>query len=131
MSKVLYDDRAYVVTQTTISTPTRYYPIANATARIRRDLLWVAVAATAFYGLAAATYADLLTSAELTAGAGVCAALFGSGLMIQGLSIDAIGHKRILIIGSTRRVRRLFHAVQEAANPARTVAVSEPADDGV
>lgn len=130
MSKVLYDDKTYVVTQTTISTPTRYYPIANATARIRRDLLWIAAAATGFGGMALSIYGDLLTPMEISVGGAACLALFAAGSFIQALSIDAVGHKRIVIVGSAARIRRLFAAVRMASNPSQVIA-TEPADDGM
>lgn len=125
MKTELYNDGRYIVTNAVISTPTRYYPISNATARIRYDTAWLAIAASALTYAAVATYGDLLKPEEVSIGVAVCVGLIFAAAFVRVLSIDAVGHKRILIIGSTRRIERLFRAIRSAASPSNFVAEME------
>lgn len=114
MEQPIYDDGTYVVTRSVIATPTRYYPIANATARIRRDPLWLAFGVAGFYAAALATYGDLLTSQEILSSGIFTAALLIVGVNVRLLSIDAIGHPRAVIVGSTKKISSLFRAIRAA-----------------
>jgi hypothetical protein len=112
----LYDDGTYVVTHAVIATPTRYYPLANATARIRRDPLWLAVCFSGICAGAILSYSDLLKPEEILIGAGMALTLLFLGVNVRILSIDAIGHRRTFIFGSTKRITALFRAIRSASS---------------
>ena len=113
-SSPFYDDGTYQVSRELISTPRRFYPIANTTARIRRDPLWVAIGLNCFTVLATITYGDLLFAHELALIWGVAAfsAIAGFGTAI--LHIDALGHDNALLFASARKIRGVFDAIRLA-----------------
>lgn len=109
-----YDDGTYQVSRELISTPRRFYPIANTTARIRRDPLWVAIGLSTFAVLATIAYGDLMFAHELALIWGV-AGLFGIvGLSTAILHIDAFGHDNALLFASSRKINRLYRAIRDA-----------------
>lgn len=109
-----YDDGIYQVSQELISTPRRFYPIANTTARIRRDPLWVAIGLNAFAALATITYGDLMLAHELVVIWGIAglSAIVGVGTAI--LHIDALGHDNALLFASSKKVNKLYRAIRAA-----------------
>ena len=100
-----------MITPAVISTPRRLYPIANCTARIRRDPLWLAIFLAVFVGLAIRIYGDLLEPHEIAIAIGVTVAALLLGLNMQILSLDALGHPRAFIFGRTKKIRTLFRAI--------------------
>lgn len=114
MTNVHYDDGIYSVSQAIMATPTRFYPLANTTASIRRDPLWAATAFTVF-GLAAfLVYGDLLHVHEQGLLAAICAAGIVGGREFCILRLDAVGHRRTMIVGRKRRIVRLYQAIRDA-----------------
>lgn len=116
MRKPLYDDGTYLVTATSVATPTRYYPIANATVRIRKDPLWFAFASASFVSAAAMIYGDLLHPGEVVVGAIAVLTFFVIGINVRILSLDAIGHPRAIIFGSRKKIAALFKAISKASS---------------
>lgn len=116
MKNALYDDGTYVVTRSVIATPTRYYPIANATARIRRDPLWFSLGVAGLFAAAVATYGDLLKPEEILSSGILTLGLLFVGVNVRILSIDAIGHRRAIIFGSAKKIGALFRAIRGATS---------------
>lgn len=112
MAKRVYDDGTYLVTEAIVATPRRFYPVANTTAHIRRDPLWGAVGVATLGMAALGVYGDLLHDGEKAALLVVCLAGLVLGRRISILSIDAVGHKRALIFGSSGRIQRLYQAIR-------------------
>ena len=110
----LYDDGRYVLTATSLSTPSRIYPLSNVTVRVRRDPLWLALASAALSGAAIATYFDLLTAVEVSVLIAVPLCLLVSSLLMGILAIDSPGHPRALIITSAGRMRKIFAALRRS-----------------
>lgn len=113
-SKPLYNDGIYHVTSAVIATPVRFYPIANTTARIRRDPLWVALAFAALMVLALSTYADLLYPAEIVTMIGLSIVGLMVGWRVAILVLDSPGHQPATIISSSRKVTALYRAIRDA-----------------
>jgi hypothetical protein len=114
MTRTYFDDGNCVVSDAVIATPHRIYPIANATARIRHDLLWIGLGLAGVVGAAIATYGDLLTGVELGAGVAGSGLLIAAGTQIKALSIDAFGHPRALIFGHRKKISTLFQAIRKS-----------------
>lgn len=114
MSKHIYDDGIYCVTTAIVSTPSRFYPIANTTASIRRDPLWTSLGVAGFSALCVAIYGDLLWPVEIAALAGVSAASVIAGSQFAILRIHSLGHARTMIFGRRYRLRELYRAIREA-----------------
>ena len=112
--RVFFENGTYLVTASLLSTPRRFYPIANTTARIRRDPLWLAAGVVAFVGLATAVYGDLLYFSELMVMWGLAVLLLAAGVMTAILHVDAVGHRNALVFGPARRVKALYHAIRAA-----------------
>lgn len=112
MSDTIYDDGRYVVSTSIVATPTRFYPVFNTTAAIRRDPLWMGLAITGFIGACVLTYGDLLYQGELVVMAGVAAVSLLTGWQVLILRLDAPGHRRALIIGTRQRIWKIFHAIR-------------------
>lgn len=110
----LYDDGTYVVTDTILSTPRRIYPVANATAHIRSDPMWIACASAALFAATLVLYADLLTVPELLVGAAVVGGLFVIAGQAQILCVDAIGFPRAFIVTHPKKVRAIFDAIRRS-----------------
>lgn len=114
MSKSIYDDGRYVVSSAVVATPTRFYPLANTTASLRRDPLWAAAGMAAFAAAAVAVYGDLLYPVEITALLGVSGLLLALAAQVVILRIDAPGHRRVMIVGFRKRMQRLYRAIRDA-----------------
>jgi len=112
MGKAIYDDGKYVVTEAILATPRRLYPMPNTTAHIRRDPLWLAFGVSVFAVATFAAYGDLLYVGEKVAMAGIVLAALAAGYSFSILSIDAVGHRRALIVGRTRRIERVYAALR-------------------
>lgn len=114
MARPLYDDGTYAVTAAVVSTPRRFYPIANTTAVIRRDPLW-AGCGIAFFGCGSlAVYSDLFHVAEQVALASIAVVALVAGNAFSVLRIDAPGHRSAMLIGRAARMRALFQAIRYA-----------------
>ena len=122
-SPPFYDDGTYQVSRELISTPRRFYPIANTTARIRRDPLWVAIGLNVFAALATITYGDLLLVQELALIWGVAGLSAIGGLSTAILHIDAFGHDNALLFASSRKINRLYRAIRDARSGLLTMPV--------
>lgn len=109
-----HDDGRFLVTSELVSTPNRFYPLANTTAKIRRDPLWFALGLSAINGAATAIYGDLLQPQELAWMWGVNLAVFAAGWSVSILNIEAIGHKSTILFARTGTVKKLFAAIKEA-----------------
>lgn len=114
MSDAIYDDGTYHVTAAIFATPRRFYPIANTTARIRRDPLWIGVCLAALAGGALAVYGDLLYPVEAAVTVVFIALSLLIGNSISLLSIDAWGHERATIVARTNKIRVLYRAIRDA-----------------
>ncbi len=112
MSDTIYDDGRYVVSTSIVATPTRFYPIGNTTAGIRRDPLWMGLAITGFVTGCVLTYGDLLYQGELMIMAGIAAVSLLTGWQVLILRLDAPGHRRALIIGTRQRIWKIFRAIR-------------------
>ncbi len=130
--RVFFNNGTYLVTASLLSAPRRFYPIANTTARIRRDPLWLAAGVVAFVSLATAVYGDLLYVRELCVMWGVAVLLLAAGMMTAILHVDAVGHRNALVFGPARRVQALYRAIRDARMHAGDTAVGvagEPANE--
>lgn len=128
MAGPLYDDGTYAVTAAVVSTPRRFYPIANTTAVIRRDPLWAGCGIALFGCGSLVVYGDLFHVAEQVALAGISVMALVLGNAFSVLRIDAPGHRSAMLIGRAGRMRALFQAVRDA----RTVDPSAyPFEDGI
>ena len=121
IKNVLYDDGTYQVTTFLLSTPRRFYPIQNITARIRRDPLWLAVAIAAFTGATTLIYGDLLYAGELALIWTVTAIAWGLGLGTAFLHVDAFGHENAMLFASSKTVKAIFAALREAKTKAHGI----------
>ena len=112
MSETIYDDGRYVVSSSIVATPTRFYPVFNTTAAIRRDPLWLGLALTGFVAGCVLTYGDLLYPGELMVMAGIAVLSLLTGWQVLILRLDAPGHRRALIVGPRGRIWKIFHAIR-------------------
>lgn len=110
----LYDDGRIVVTSDMIATPTRIYPLGNATTRLRRDALIGGGLGSALSAMAILTYADLLKPTELGILIVLPLMLLSLHALIGVLAIDAIGHKPSIVITSRGRAQKIFQAIRHA-----------------
>jgi hypothetical protein len=111
---VLYDDGIYQVTEALVSTPTRFYPLANTTARIRRDPLWLGSGVAAVSLAGAGVYADLLYPIEVISLIGIGLGSLVAGSRIGILCLDAIGLPKAMIITTSTKAAALFGAIRAA-----------------
>jgi len=123
--KPIYDDGTYTVTQAVIATPRRFYPIAHTTASIRRDPLWLGLSMTGFGAGCLGVYGDLLRPYEIAFLAVVCLLGLVAGWSFSILRIDAIGHRRAMIVASHGRIRRLYAAIRDARLPDTSVTLED------
>lgn len=114
MNDPIYDDGRYVVSSSIVATPTRFYPILNTTAAIRRDPLWLGLALTGFVLAGIFTYGDLFYPGEIMTMAGVAALALLIGWQVLILRLDAPGHRRALIVGPRTRIWKMFQAIRSA-----------------
>lgn len=113
-ANIFFDNGRYQVSAALLSTPRRFYPIANTTARIRRDPLWWSLSMIGFVVATTNIYGDLLYHHELVtlwSLAGV-AGLLGFGTAI--LHIDAIGHPNAFIFANVWTIRKIYRALRSA-----------------
>lgn len=113
-ARIYLDDGTYLVSANLLSTPRRFYPIANVTARIRRDPLWLALGMAVFATLTTLVYGDLLFPGELLVLWGIAGAGLLVGLGTAILHVDAVGHRGALIVASSWRVRAIYRALRQA-----------------
>ena len=114
MSQPFYDDGRYQVSQTIVATPSRFYPLANTTAGVRRDPLWMGAGLALLIGTGILVYGDLLYPGETIVS--VVTALLGllGGWQTVILRLDAPGHPRTIIVSSRGRIWKLFGAIRSA-----------------
>ena len=116
---VIYDDGRFQVTAERLYTPTRFYPINNTTAKIRRDPFWFALALTAFSMLTTLIYSDLLYINEMIVIWGVTSTALVVGVSVASLSVDTVGHNNTMVVARTKTIFKLFLAMQRAKNKSR------------
>lgn len=109
-----YDDGIYKVSREHISNGRRFYPIANTTARIRRDPLWIAIGLNAFAALATITYGDLMLLHELAVMWGIAGLSAYAGTRTTIFHIDAPGHDSALFFVSSAKINELYQAIRLA-----------------
>lgn len=114
MAAPLYDDGVYVVTRAVVATPTRFYPLANTTASLRRDPLWAAIGLSVLCAVSLVVYGDLLHAHERILLILLCAVSLVGGWELRLLCLDAVGHRRTLIAGRRDRIRRLYRVIRDA-----------------
>lgn len=117
-SAAVYEDSRYRVTAEIIATPSRFYPVQNTTARIRRDPLWAALAGSVVSFLGVAVYADLLLASEIAWVVGLAAVALVVGHNVAILQVDAAGHAGAMIVARKAKVITLYRAIIEARNQA-------------
>lgn len=114
INNVFYDDGTYQVSSSLLSTPRRFYPIENTTARIRRDPLWVGIALIFLVSLTTLVYGDLLYTIELVV-IWIIAGLAGAfGLGTAILHVDAFGHENAMLFGPIKTIRGIYKAIRDA-----------------
>lgn len=126
MTTPLYDDGRYMVSGTIVSTPSRLYPLANTTAGVRRDPLWMSLALAALTGAGIIVYGDLLYPVEIACAVGVTALAVVGGWQVAILRLDAPGHPRTMIISTRTRIWKIFGAIRSAktaATPTESLAI--------
>lgn len=116
MAKPVYDDGRYMVSSAVVATPSRFYPVSNTTASLRRDPLWAASVFAALACITVAVYGDLLYPVEVAVLLGFSLGAVALTREVLIVRIDAPGHPRIMIVGTRRRMSRLFEAVRDARN---------------
>lgn len=130
MSAYLYEDPGFKITRTSVATPSRLYPLANATARLRRDPLWAGLAGLGFAVGCIAMYGDLLFPGEIVAAGGLALAALVVGSQFSILRLDTVGHSRALFFGPHRLMKRRFRAVCDARlaffDPASLALIEHP-----
>mgnify|MGYP001176853320 CR=1 FL=1 len=114
MTNAIYDDGRYQVSASIVSTPSRLYPLANTTAGVRRDPLWMSIALCMLTGAGIFTYGDLLSGAEICAAAGSSGLALVIGRQTAILRLDAPGHPRTMIVSSRARIWKIFQAIRAA-----------------
>ena len=108
---VLYQDRRFMVTTADIRTPTTYYPINETVGRVRRDILFGALAFAGLVLAAMLIYFDLWYPRELIVmGAAIFLAL-AIGTQISFLQLDARGFPPRIFIARAKTVRAIFNAI--------------------
>ena len=115
----IYDDGRFQITSELLCTPTRYYPLANATVKIRRDPLWFAVGLTTLSGLTTLIYSDLLYISELAAIWGVTGSALYLGKTFAFLSVDAMGHNNTMVVARTSIIKDLYQAMRLARSTSK------------
>jgi hypothetical protein len=121
MRQTIYDDGVYRVTTAVVSTPHRFYPIANTTASIRRDPLWAGIGVAGFSMACLAVYGDLLRPIEINILLGVTAVAVVLGCDLAILRIHSIGHARTMIFGRRIRLKKIYHAIRDARCVYKTI----------
>jgi hypothetical protein len=111
---VAYDDGTYRITPAVIATPTRLYPVAQTTARLRRDPIWLGLSVAGVSAMAIAVYRDLLFPGEIAILVALGAGALGLGRAIGILQLDAVGHRKALIVARRPKVVALFKAIRDA-----------------
>lgn len=114
MAAPLYDDGICTVSRAVVATPSRFYPLANTTASIRRDPLWAGIALALLGAAGLAVYGDLLSAGECLGTVLTCAGGLLAGRETCILRLDAVGHPRALIVGRRGRILRLYRAIRDA-----------------
>lgn len=115
-----------IVTSADIRTPSAYYPVADTVGRLRRDILYWALAYAALTGGGLWLYADLWYAHEaLVLGGSIALALL-AGVRLSILQLDARGFPARLFLGRTRTLKRLFGAITEARANQSSHPHSEP-----
>ena len=126
---VLYEDNRFMVTTADIRTPTTYYPIGETVGRIRRDVLFAALAYAVFAGAALAIYFDLwLEHEKLLMGLSIAiAVLVGSQVSI--LQLDARGFPPRMFFARSKTVHAVFDAITQARAKTANVGYFDASED--
>ena len=114
MIEPIYCDGRYTVTRGSISTPSRFYPVANTTAMVRRDPLWSGLVLAIFSAGALLVYGDLLYGGEKLACLAIAATALILGAEVRVLRIHALGHPSATIVGRRTTIGRLYRAIRTA-----------------
>lgn len=114
MGETIFSNGRFTITASDIRTRSVYYPIAETTGKVRKDLLFFALVIAALLGGSLWLYHDLWTDSEkLVFGIVIVAALL-LGTQISVLEVNAKGLTPRMFICSARTSRRVFEAIIEA-----------------
>lgn len=109
---VSYDDGHYRIDGSTFATRSRIYPLANATASLRRDFQWLAAAISAVAAAALAIYGDLLEPTEKIAIVGIALFAVFAAINMGILVLDTPGHRRAVFFGRAKTMRKIFDVLR-------------------
>ena len=110
----LFQNRRFLVTTADVRTRTGFYPIVDTVGRIRRDILYFALALSFLIGFALWRYYDLWYSHERIAmGVAITAALL-IGSQFSLLQLDARGFPSKIWLARSSTVKNIFDAITQA-----------------
>lgn len=117
MPTPIFDDGTFKISSAGVSTPHRFYPLANTAVGIRRDPLWIGAVVAACAAGCTLAYGDLFYPVELAviAGVGLVSLIGGSSFSL--LRLDAPGQRRAHFFGLHSAMRRRFEAICDARTP--------------
>lgn len=110
----IYEDRRFRVTSADIKTPSAYYPVADTVGRIRRDILFWAIAYAGLTGTALWLYGDLWHAHEMLIMGGSIGLALLIGTQVSILQLDARGFPARFFVARTTTVRAIFEAITRA-----------------
>lgn len=126
---VLYQDRRFKITTADVRTRSAYYPINDTVGRVRRDILFAALAWSALVLAALLIYFDLWHWYEKLIMMGSIALALFIGTQISFLQLDARGFPPRIFIARAKTVWAIFNAITDArAQSVHTSGSFEPDD---
>ena len=117
MTKPFFDDGTFKVSSAGVSTPYRYYPLANTAASIRRDPLWIGLLIAVFAIGSLLVYGDLFYLAELVVIGCVGIVSLVVGVRFSVLRLDAPGQRRAYFFGDHEAIKKRLAAICLARIP--------------
>ncbi|MEM9840248.1 MAG: hypothetical protein AAF830_13975 [Pseudomonadota bacterium] len=114
LNETIFSNRRFTVTASDIRTRSVYYPTAETTGRVRKDLLWFALAIDGLLGWAFWLYFDLWTDTEKLAFVIVMIVALLIGTQISFLEVNAKGLAPRMFVTHSRTARKVFEAIIEA-----------------
>jgi hypothetical protein len=126
---VLYEDKRFKVTLTDLRTPTIFYPIYETVGRVRRDILFAALAWSALILAALLIYFDLWQMHERFIMVCSIGLVLMAGTQISFLELNARGFPSRIFVARSRTVKAIFNAITDArAQSAHASGGFEPDD---